>query len=313
MVCGADKKIRVFQNVCPHRGARLVVEPLRGAAALTCPYHAWSYELSGELKGRPHYHGPDRHDKGDGGNQPVCLFPVRRHLWHDWVFVNLDGQADSFEDYMAPVFSRFAGYDLESFRCAHHAAFNFACNWKIAVENYCDSYHVFNVHPSLDKMHAASQRFAMQPDGSHLFNWYPFDGPGRGLTVDADGPVLPDLPDLAEGLRNQMVWVNLFPNSAINIYPSNLQFVRFEPNGPHHSVMHMWFYFVNDAADAPVHEEARERVYAEWTNLNAEDEDVCQRLQQGRGCDAYDGGRLAPYWDTGTVHFHRQIARAIRG
>ena len=84
---------------------------------------------------------------------------------------------------------------------------------------------------------------------------------------------------LAEGLCNQMAWVSLFPNSAINIYPSNLQFVLFEPNGPHHSVMHMWFYFVNDAADAPVQGEARERVYAEWTNLNAGDEDVCQRLQ----------------------------------
>ena len=54
-------------------------------------------------------------------------------------------------------------------------------------------------------------------------------------------------------------------------------------------------------------------VYADFAAINAEDEDICQRLQQGRHCDAYDGGRLAPFWDDGTANFHRQIAAAIRG
>ena len=49
----------------------------------------------------------------------------------------------------------------------------------------------------------------------------------------------------------------------------------------------------------------------EWANINGEDEGVCRRMQEGRRCDAYDGGRLAPYWDVGTAHFHRQIANAI--
>lgn len=311
MVRGADGEIRVFQNVCPHRGARLVVEPIQAAAALTCPYHAWSYELSGELKGRPHYHGPERHGKGDGGNDPVCLFAVRSVTWHDWVFINLDGEAQAFDDYMAPVISRFAGYDLQSFHCGHYLAFDFACNWKLAIENYCDSYHVFNLHPALNDMHPASERFAMQPDGNHLFNGFHFAGPGRGLTIDPQGPVLPNLPGLSEEFSSRMQWASLFPNAAINICPSNLQFLLFEPNGVHRSVVHMWFYFVGDAAHSSTHREAREQLYAEWINLNAEDEGVCQRLQQGRGCDAYDGGRLAPYWDTSTVHFHKQIAHAI--
>ena len=75
--------------------------------------------------------------------------------------------------------------------------------------------------------------------------------------------------------------------------------------------MHMWFYFVGGGATDARHAETRETLYNEWTTLNSEDLDICRRIQQGRRCDAYDGGRLAPYWDTGTLHFHRQVADAI--
>ena len=313
MARGGDGQVRVFQNVCPHRGARLVIESLRGVPALTCPYHGWSYDLTGELKGRPHFHGPDRHDRGNGGSEPVCLFEVQSAGWHDWVFVNLDGKADDFETFMGPVLSRLGEYQLEAFHCARHMTFEFACNWKIAVENYCDSYHVFNVHPALNEMHPPEERVGMRPAGRHLFNGFHFAGPGRGLTIDAEGPMLPNLPGLSADQTTEMTWTTVFPNTTINMCPSHLQFIQFVPSGVERSVMNMWFYFVNNAAEAPEHEEARELLYDEWTTLNAEDEGVCQRLQQGRACDAYDGGRLAPYWDAGTVHFHRQIAHAIRG
>ena len=69
---GADDVVRVFHNVCPHRGAHLVVEHARGAPALTCPYRAWSFGLDGTLKGRPHYHGPERHDRDGGEVGYVC-------------------------------------------------------------------------------------------------------------------------------------------------------------------------------------------------------------------------------------------------
>jgi len=73
----------------------------------------------------------------------------------------------------------------------------------------------------------------------------------------------------------------------------------------------MWFYFVEGDHDDPAVAPLRDNVVAEWDKLNAEDEGICARLQQGRLCDAYDGGRLAPYWDKGTVHFHKQLAEVM--
>ena len=75
--------------------------------------------------------------------------------------------------------------------------------------------------------------------------------------------------------------------------------------------MHMWFYFVPEDVGNPAFKETRDNLYREWDLLNREDEDICRRLQEGRLCDAYDGGRLAPYWDQGTVHFHKQIAEVM--
>ena len=313
---GNDGKVRVFYNVCPHRGARLLIEPAHSRQTLTCPYHAWSYDLDGRLKGRPHYHGPDQHDRpgdrhaSEDPNRP-CLFGIRAHTWHDWVFVNLNRKAPPFDDYVAPFVSRFEGFDVEQFKPAHYRRYEFDSNWKLTVENYCDFYHVFKVHPALHQMMAQDQRRAMEPDGAHLFNGYSFSSSGRGLVVDEESPALPMVEGLSDNLENAMVYGNLFPNVAINVYPTNLQFVLFEPLAPAKTVMHMWFYFVGDASSDEACSEARETLCDEWTNLNREDLGICRRLQEGRGCDAYDGGRLAPHWDTGTLHFHRQVADAI--
>tara|TARA_Y100000588_G_scaffold325180_1_gene358786 strand:- start:29 stop:1267 length:1239 start_codon:yes stop_codon:yes gene_type:complete len=309
---GSDDRVRVFHNVCPHRGARLVVEFARGAPALTCPYHAWSFTLDGELKGRPHYHGPEQHDR-DGRDSGVCLFQVRSAIWHDWVFVNLDGKACDFEDYMAPVNGYYKGWDLSAFCYAYHDSFEFRCNWKLAVENFCDTYHVFKVHPKLDEAYTSQQRDMARPEGVHMFMFNTLTGDSPGLTVGVDGPVPPEIPGLAAECEREQRSCNVFPNVTVVVQPSNLQFVEFEPVGPDRCIMHLLHYFVGDAAHDPAENAARERVYADWLHINREDEGICHRLQEGRSCDAYDGGRLAPYWDVGTAYFHRHIADAILG
>ncbi len=311
---GKDKQIRVFQNVCLHRGARLVTEALRGTATLTCPYHSWSYKLDGTLKARPHYHGPDKHDRGKSrDNDRACLFGVRSTTWHDWVFVNLDGKAPPFDEYIAPVAAHFELWDMTQFRFAHHDAFEFQCNWKLAIENFCDTYHVFKVHPELDRAYTLKDRTTAYPAGIHVLMLNTLAGPSRGLTLDPEGPAPPSLAGLAEDLMATQPSCNLFPNVTIVISAGNLQFVMFEPVAANRCIMHMWYYFVGDAAKAPEHEQSRDLVYAEWAALNAEDEDVCRRMQQGRSCEGYDGGRLAPFWDEGTVNFHKQVAYAVRG
>lgn len=56
VVRGADGTVRAFHNVCPHRGTLLIDAPCK-KKRITCPYHAWSFSLDGQLKSRPYFHG----------------------------------------------------------------------------------------------------------------------------------------------------------------------------------------------------------------------------------------------------------------
>ena len=314
LVRGGDDAVRAFHNVCPHRGACLVTEALHRKTVLTCPYHAWSYDLEGSLVGRPHYHGPGKHQtRRSNEADPPKLFEIRSATWHDWVFVNLDGKAEPFESFIAPVLREFEGRDLSVFRRSDPAMrFEFESNWKLAVENYCDFYHVFSLHPALDIAMSDDMRRAMWPGGCHMFNGYGFESASSGIAPRDSGPGLPTQPGLASGLDDSMVYALVFPNFAVNVYPDSLQAVLFEPVGHDRTVMHVWFYYVGDAATATEFAAARSRLFDDWYSLNAEDEGICRQLQTGRTCDAYDGGRMAPYWDAGTLHYHRQIALSVR-
>jgi len=211
--------IRAFHNVCPHRGARLVVEDLDGAAMMTCPYHAWTYAMDGRLKARPHFHKPDCHDSAGDGD--VTLFPVACETWHDWVFVNLDGKAEPFADHIAPVEVWFDGNPFEPLRCTEHRTYDFVCNWKLAVENYCDFYHVFMVHPTLHQTMAKDARKSMLTMGRHLMNEYWFETEGLGTAGDKSGYGMRQVPGLAPDNANRSCYSAIFPNVAVNAYPTN--------------------------------------------------------------------------------------------
>ena len=244
LVRGSQGNIRAFHNVGPHRGARLVVDSLKGAPALTCPYRAWSFDLGGRLKGRPHFHGPDQHDRGNGRHRhEVCLFEVRSHLWHDWVFVNVDGKACSFEDYIAPAVSHFEGFDLSEFRYSCYDRFEFRCNWKLAAENFSDTSHVLKVRTGLDGTCDQSERTTARPDGVHMFMLNSLPEPGRLFSpVKVAGlPIVRGIPK--EKMLTQLAAI-LFPNVGMVVSPGNLQFVYFEPVRADRCIMHLWFYFV---------------------------------------------------------------------
>src|SRR5262245_54569759 len=76
--------IRAFYNVGRHRGARLCEEQNGHAAAIQCPYHAWTYALDGRLLGAPHMDETPGFNKAD-----YSLRQARLGLWEGFIFLNL--------------------------------------------------------------------------------------------------------------------------------------------------------------------------------------------------------------------------------
>lgn len=115
LVRSGPGEVRVFHNVCLHRGCPLIREPVRRQKRLTYLYHGWAYDLGGRLRARPYFLEGGRHDIVDR-KSGLGLEPVRSAQWSDLVFVNLDGKATPFEEYARPMLSRVADYDLSMLR-----------------------------------------------------------------------------------------------------------------------------------------------------------------------------------------------------
>ena len=101
VVRGADGTLRAFFNVCRHHAAAVVTQPCGQASILQCPYHGWKYGLDGSLKGMPEFEGVENFDRAQNG-----LLPVRVETWECFVFINLDPDALSLNEFLGGLVKR---------------------------------------------------------------------------------------------------------------------------------------------------------------------------------------------------------------
>ena len=138
-----DGEVRVFHNVCRHRGARILDAGTTVVSKLVCPYHQWTYELTGELAYAPHM-GKD-FDKTCNSLKPVNFRNIGG-LIH--VCLSDDPPAD-IAALEAVGRERLLPYDLRNTRVAHQTDLIENGNWKLTMENNRECYHCSANHPEL--------------------------------------------------------------------------------------------------------------------------------------------------------------------
>ena len=214
-------------------------------------------------------------------------------MWHDAVFVNLDGKAPDLETYLAPLNEQAKDFDISQFAYSDTVTGEFNCNWKLAVENWSDVYHVFAVHPLLNKMMDNSQRTGMTTHGNLIYCRWGYD------RATLEGEELP----IATGLDGQGATTSfnghLFPGLCISFHPTMFLLWDYKPTSHDWTRLALHIYYAGEAARSEEHAQLRQQKAKYYTGLNAEDDEVCRLLQLGRSARGYDGGRLAPYWDQG--------------
>ncbi|MXZ80623.1 MAG: aromatic ring-hydroxylating dioxygenase subunit alpha [Gammaproteobacteria bacterium] len=306
LVRGRDGRIRAFHNACRHRGAKLVLQRIEGGRSIICPNHSWSYSLEGGLMARPHFHGGDRHDINKAACHRADLVPVRCGIWHDWIFVNLDGKAEELDVHLEPLIRQLDGYDFSALSFSESMEFDIRANWKLVIENFIEPYHVFSCHPWLNDFVGMAERTAPAFDRHVLMCGYDFRH-----TDPARGEGLPYFPGLPESRRKRGEWFVLFPNFAFEIFPDQVDVFVATPTGVAACRETIALYFIGEGATAPRYAEARDRVAENWKALNAEDIGIIERMQAGRYSEGFDGGVLSPYWDPVLQHFARLVYERI--
>lgn len=137
----APDTIKAFHNTCQHRGARLV-EQCGSGQHITCPFHAWSWNLDGTINTIP-----ARWDFPGVSNTDVALAEVRCERWNSFVFINLDKNAPTLADYIGPDLLRhWKAWPRTRERKIYHLAKIIPCNWKLVQGAFAEVYHVLGTH-----------------------------------------------------------------------------------------------------------------------------------------------------------------------
>jgi phenylpropionate dioxygenase-like ring-hydroxylating dioxygenase large terminal subunit len=310
MVRDKDGRLRVFQNICRHRGMILIDKPGKIQRAIRCPYHSWCYELDGRLRTTPHVGGPgiNRHD--DIHREELGLIEVRSHEWLGVVFVNVDGQAPAFQEYAAEVLARWAEFDRPlHFNPDSAFTLEVASNWKLAVENYCESYHLPWVHPGLNSYSRLEDHYHIEQPGH-------FSGQGtmvyRPMLSD-DGRRFPEFPGLAEKWNEGAEYIALYPNVLLGVHKDHTFAIVLEPAAIDRTVEHVAIFFADEAVMGDTYAAMRRKNAAMWKEVFVEDIFVVEGMQKGRHASGFDGGKFSPVMDSPTHCFHHWVATRMGG
>ncbi|MGI9357102.1 MAG: aromatic ring-hydroxylating oxygenase subunit alpha [Rhizobiaceae bacterium] len=181
IVMGRDRRLRAFHNICRHRGTQLLRAVGKTQKAITCPYHDWTYDLEGKL-----ISVPDEATEYPKGIDKACLGlkPASVDIWRGMLFVHPDPETGSIMKWFGEVEPHLGPHKPEELveYPAARQTYEIKANWKIAVENFIDVYHLSHLHSNTLHMydHAKAEYGFVGP---HYAFWEP---PSVDYAADQD-------------------------------------------------------------------------------------------------------------------------------
>ena len=308
-------KIRVFHNVCSHRGYKILQKSCSIKNTLRCPYHSWAYNTDGKLVATPHIGGMNKHTAKNFNKSDNALKEIRSTVWLDLIMINISNNEISFDKYIKPLSDRWSKFWPEKDRklISHSNDFGYFqlranCNWKFAIENYCESYHLPWVHPGLNSYSKIEDHYHIQG--------LPNRFAGQGTTVY--NPRLkgkekfPCFPNWPQAKHHIAEYVALFPNVMLGIHKDHYYAYWLEPVNHKYTIEHMEIYYVGEkAASSKKFKSLRKQNHKLWKGVQSEDLNIIEGMQEGRNSPSYNGGNFSPIMDNPTHHFHKWVATNI--
>jgi phenylpropionate dioxygenase-like ring-hydroxylating dioxygenase large terminal subunit len=330
VVHGKDDSIRVLSRVCPHRSMDIMPEgfgygghspaearngkPDCGHTRLfLCPYHAWTFELDGKLKACPEMQQAENFCRDD-----FALKPFRAEIWNGFIFVNLDGQADSLADGLAAMAADLAPFKLEEMKLVVAREWDCPFNWKVLVENFMESYHHLGIHhKTLQPMMPARDTWTEQERRHYVRAHLPYKDSVREAYREFEqrgdfSEDLPPLPNLSETKKSEWGLFLIHPTFLLATAPDRVIWYRLQPLGPDRLKLTTTTLLAPEVVARENFETLCNRAAGLLVQFHLEDMEVCTAVQRGFYASGWQPGRLShlemPVW-----LFHRYLAARIGG
>ena len=305
-VRNSQGQIQAFHNVCRHRGARILEGAGNCPGAITCPYHGWSYRLNGDLIGMPareSFPGLDRSQHG--------LRPVRMTIQFGFVFVNLGGDPPPLESIWGRFLDDFTPHEFDRMLpLGPLYTEHWEVDWKVAMDNYLESYHVPIGHPGLFRMFTPDyDDMITLPTGvARGISWLrdrPSSRWSERMYQEMIGKVTADLP---ETHRKRWTFYSMLPNLGVDVFPDQMDFFQVLPRGPGKCTIRGGSFARPDSRrEMRVVRYLSARINRQ---VQREDEFLCRRVQQGLASSSYEPGPLSTL-ESCMLEFHDLLRERI--
>jgi len=289
-----DGALKAMVNVCRHRMSEL----LKGVGTTTkivCPYHAWSYDLSGRLLMAP-FMG-EAFDKTG-----IALRELRVDTWEGWIYVTVDPDVAPMSKRLASLSRRIADYRMERQVMVYRADEVWACNWKTLAENFTESYHLFSSHKNTLEPFTPTTGVWCEP-GDEGWNIHWMD------TSRPQGRVWDDTPEAA---LHTFPLMHIYPSHVVSISFNRGFWMSLQPDGPD-KVKVLWGVTA-PGETVPTEPEARAtydaNVKTVFDGVNLEDRAIVESIARSLRGDPVEPGRLGEKERT-LWEFWRFLARAL--
>jgi phenylpropionate dioxygenase-like ring-hydroxylating dioxygenase large terminal subunit len=294
VVRGDDLVLRAFDNVCIHRGAPLATG-CGNEARFTCPYHAWTFRLDGQLIGAPHLPGIDASEHRLGA--------LALEVWEGFVFVNASPTPAPLAPTLEGLTDVVGRFRMDRYVPVHEQVEEWATNWKLLVENFMDTYHVFKVHRATFGASSTSPLNTTMFPGTD--DW------AHHVALDPDDMAAPTNTSLEGDWRRSVVLAAVFPTHVMQLQPDYLWYLQISPIGTGR-VRIRWSVSVDPdvlAVQADP-DEYVDGILRLLHAVNAEDQPVAEAVRGAADGPQFTRGPLSGY-EQNVVDFDRHLARRL--
>ncbi|MEZ5461724.1 aromatic ring-hydroxylating dioxygenase subunit alpha [Dokdonella sp.] len=285
LVRGEDGQLRAFHNVCRHRAGPLATCNGKGARALRCQYHGWTYTLEGQLRSAPEMAEAQAFE-----TDVIRLPQVRVACWHGLVFVAI-GETPSLEELLAGIDARLGKTAIEGYRFDRRVSYAIEANWKTYVDNFLEGYHLPHIHPGLSRL------LDYRSYTTEIAAWYSLQSSPMDTAENFYG-------------SGEALYYFIYPNTMLNILPDRLQTNRVVALSANRCRVDFDFYYPETSDKTELQRRQRDLEFSD--EIQIEDIQICEAVQKGLASGSYEAGRLNPKRESGVHHFHELLRKAWR-
>ncbi len=293
----ADGSVKAFDNVCLHRQSR-VVSGCGTARRFACPYHAWTYDLEGNLVGVP---GKEGFPETRLRSTQLSELPATECAGFLWLALDLQATLDV-AAHLGPLADELESWGIGHWSPLGEKVLDTPINWKLAIDTFAENYHFATVHKTTFATIARSNCTVFDAFGPHHRLVFPLNG-----ICDLEGT--PE--ETWDPLQNMVVIYALFPNIVLSATIANGEVFRVYPaDTPGHSITVHQNSTPLDLSDESVANGAQ--AVFDYAHATVRDEDY--RLVEGLQANLASGARGHLVFgrnEPGLQHRHSTWSQAI--